>query len=70
MGGAIGSVIDMSNNVGVGLSTWIAAMATEYTGKKLFIPAFFPEPEYGDAFVDSGLKVAEISQFQMAIQLS
>jgi len=49
--------------------SWISAMACEYTGKKLYIPAFFPEPEYGDAFVDSGLRVGEISQFQMALKL-
>ena len=49
--------------------TWVSAMAAEYPGKKLYMPAFFPEPEYADAFVDSGLTVGEISQFQMAMRL-
>ena len=48
---------------------WIRAMANEFDGKKLFIPAFFPEHEYRDAFAESGLEIADISQFQMALRL-
>jgi GNAT superfamily N-acetyltransferase len=49
---------------------WLLAMAHEYAGKKLYIPAFFPEPEYAEAFADSGLKVGAITQFQMALSLT
>lgn len=49
---------------------WIDAMANAYNGKKLYIPAFFPEPEYKAAFEGSGLEVGGISQFQMALDLS
>jgi ribosomal protein S18 acetylase RimI-like enzyme len=49
---------------------WIAAMAHAYPGMKLYLPAFFPEPEYKDAFEGSGLDVGEITQFQMTLDLT
>lgn len=49
---------------------WIDAMAHAYPGKKLYIPAFFPEPEYGPAFEGSGLEIGAITQFQMALDLT
>jgi len=48
---------------------WLSALAHEFSGKKLFMPAFFPEHEYKDAFADTGLEIADISQFQMALTL-
>jgi len=51
------------------IKIFLAAVAHEYPGKKFFIPAFFPEPEYKDAFEDSGLKIGDISQFQMSLKL-
>jgi hypothetical protein len=48
---------------------WLAAMASEFAGRKLFIPAFFPEPEYKDALTGAGLEIAAISQFQMVNDL-
>lgn len=50
-------------------SKWLRAMANEFDGRKLFMPAFFPEHEYRDVFVESGLEIADISQFQMALPL-
>jgi ribosomal protein S18 acetylase RimI-like enzyme len=52
------------------IKAWISAMANDFPGKKLFIPAFFPEPEYKDAMCGAGLSIADISQFQMSLELT
>ncbi|MEA2553834.1 MAG: hypothetical protein QOJ65_2010 [Fimbriimonadaceae bacterium] len=48
---------------------WIAALATKYPGRKLRMPAFFPEPVFGEPLTGAGMERDEISQFQMAMRL-
>jgi len=51
------------------LKSLLSGLATQYPGRTLRIPVYFPEPEFLKLFRNVGFELDSLSQFQMELSL-
>lgn len=51
------------------IKAFLDALAGDYPGREFMMPAFYPEPYFGDLMKRAGLEEGDITQFEMELKL-